>query len=119
MMIYTILGQLAYLNDHDGANRTNKFGGAALKKQMTDLVAWQLKNKQPITKPCYIKFYWYYSSKHDFDNIRFAAKYVLDGMVKAGILKNDSQKYVLGFRGDIFIPVAKGDEKVKVEVTER
>lgn len=117
-MNYTIKGQLADLNKHDEVNRSNKFAGAKLKKDMTNLVAWQLKGKLKITKPCMISFHWFYSTAHDFDNLRFACKYILDGMVKAGVLKNDNQKWVLGFNGDYFIKVPKGEEKVVVEVEE-
>jgi Holliday junction resolvase RusA-like endonuclease len=114
----TIQGQLAALNEHDSSNRGNKFGGAALKRTMTDMVAWQCKTSPKITHPCVITFHWFYSSRHDFDNIRFAAKYVLDGMVKAGVLPNDNQTWVLGFGGDFFIKVPKGNEKVEVEIEE-
>jgi len=115
---FTVKGQLADLNKHDGANRSNKFVGAKLKKDMTDIVAWQVKSKPPVENPCIITFHWYYSSKHDFDNIRFSCKYILDGMVKAGVLKNDNQKWVLGFGGDNFIKVNKGQEKVIIEAEE-
>ncbi len=114
----TIHGALATLNQHDNANRSNRFAGAKLKKEQTDLVAWQVKKYPPITKPCILTFHWYYSGKFDFDNIRFACKYIQDGMVKAGVLQDDSQKYVLGYGGDYFIKVTKGDEKVVVEVEE-
>jgi Holliday junction resolvase RusA-like endonuclease len=117
-MRLVVKGQLADLNKHDQANRNNKFGGAALKKEQTDLVAWQLKGKPKITRPCTLEFVWYYSGRFDFDNIRFACKYVLDGMVKAGILPNDNQKWVLGFDGDTFIKVPKGQEKVEIFVSE-
>lgn len=115
-MKYVINGQLAYLNQHDNANRANRFAGAKLKKDMTELVAWQVKGKPPITEPCYITFHWRYSSRHDFDNQRFACKYVLDGMIKAGILPNDNQNWILGFKGDYFTKVNKGEEGVTVEV---
>lgn len=116
-MRYVIDGKLAYLNDHDASNRGNKFMGAKLKKEMTEMVAWQLAGKPKITQPCYIAFNWRYASKHDFDNIRFAAKYVLDGMVKAGVLENDSQKFVLGFKGDTFTRVPPEEVGVDVTVT--
>lgn len=73
---------------------------------------------KPITQPVKIGFHWFYSSKHDFDNIRFAAKYVLDGMVHAGVLPNDNQTWVRGFLGDEFYKVPKGQEKVIVEIHE-
>ena len=84
---------------------------------MTDLVAWQLKGQEHVVAPCVISFHWYYSTKHDFDNIAFAKKYVLDGMVKAGILLDDSQKWVLGFR-DTFIRCDSGKEKIIIYVEE-
>jgi len=117
-MIYTVKGQLATLNDHDKANRANKFAGAKLKKDMTDLVVWQMKGKKRVTSPCVLSFSWFISGKHDYDNICFARKYILDGMVKAGVLENDSPKYVIGFGGDTFIKVSKGEEKVIIDVEE-
>jgi Holliday junction resolvase RusA-like endonuclease len=117
-MKYTINGVLADLNKHDNANRSNRFGGAALKKEQTDFVAWQLKGKKKITNPCTIEFTWYFSGRFDFDNICFARKYLLDGMVKAGVLVDDNQKWVLGFDGDRFIKVVKGKEKVVMIVSQ-
>lgn len=117
-MIYNIKGNLAKLNEHDNANRSNRFGGAALKKRMNEMVMASLVNAKPITKPCIITFNWLYSGKHDFDNIRFGAKYVLDGMQKAGVLPNDNQKWVLGFGGDFFTKVEPGEEGVIVDVEE-
>jgi hypothetical protein len=111
----TIKGSLATLNDHDSANRANKFVGAKLKQEMTDFVAYQVKRMKKIDEPVFITFHWFISSRHDFDNVRFAAKYILDGLVKAGKLPNDNQKWVLGFHGDYFIKVPKGQEKVVVQ----
>lgn len=115
-MQYTVLGVLPTLNDHDKANRVNRFAGAKLKKEATELVYYQLLNKPKVSKPCFITFHWYISSRADPDNIRIGAKYLLDGMVKAGILQDDNQKHILGFKGDYFYKVAKGDEKVVVGV---
>lgn len=111
-----IKGNLAKLNEHDAANRANKFGGAALKSRMTTLVSKQVTTVEPITSPCKIGFTWLYSSRHDFDNIRFAAKYVLDGLVKAGVLPNDNQNWVKGFLYDKFTKVEKGNEGVIVRL---
>lgn len=118
MKTYVIMGNLAKLNEHDNANRSNRFGGAALKKRMNELVIEALEGAEPVTKPCMIGFKWFYSGKHDFDNIRFGAKYVLDGMQKAGVLPNDNQNWVKGFTGDTFIKVDKGQEAVVVKVEE-
>lgn len=113
-----IRGKLATLNEHDKANRANKFGGASLKKVMTDLVAIQCSKLDDISGECVVTFHWFYSSKHDFDNIRFGAKYILDGLIKSGKLPNDNQKYIVGFGGDYFTKVPAGKEKVIVEIEE-
>lgn len=114
-MTIVISGQLATLNEHDAANRNNKFGGAKLKKEMTELVQWQVKKHKPIKSAGIYNFTWLISSKHDPDNIAFAKKYILDGLVKAGTIPNDTQKYVLGF-SDSFIKVDKGKEKVVINI---
>lgn len=114
-----IVGNLAKLNDHDAANRSNKFVGAKLKHSMTALVVDQVKDcPWQVSGPCRVKFTWYVSGRHDYDNVRFAAKYVLDGLVTAGILVDDSPKWVVGFDGDDFIKVDKGTEGVLVEIEE-
>lgn len=115
---YTVKGVLATLNDHDKANRANRFVGAKMKKDNTEYVMYQLLNKKKITKPCILTFNWLVSSKCDFDNICFARKYILDGMIKAGILPDDNQNWVKGFGGDYFTKVNKGEEKIIIEVEE-
>lgn len=118
-LVLLIKGNLAKLNDHDSANRSNKFVGAKLKHTMTDLVVEQVKDcPYQVSKPCRVKFTWYVSGRHDYDNVRFATKYVLDGLVQAGVLVDDSPKWVIGFDGDDFIKVDHGAEGVLVEITE-
>lgn len=109
--------QLATLNDHDSANRTNKFLGAKLKQEQTELVALYARRHPKLDKPVFVEFEWHYSGKHDLDNIAFGKKYVLDGLVKAGVLKNDDQKHVIGFN-DQFEKVEKGKEAVHVNLVE-
>ena len=113
-----IHGQLATLNEHDKANRSNRFVGAKLKKEMTQLVAIQCGKLEPIDGECVITCNWFYSSRHDLDNLRFGIKYILDGMVASGKLPDDNQKFIVGFGGDYFTKVAKGEEKVVVEISE-
>lgn len=114
----TVHGRLATLNEHDSANRSNKVVGAKLKKQMTELVALQCSKLKPISGECIITCHWFYSTRHDFDNVRFGVKYILDGLVTSGKLPDDNQKYIVGFGGDYFTKVDKGDERVIVEISE-
>ena len=85
----------------------NRFAGGAVKKSETEYVAWSCK-KQPLEKitcfPVYISFHWYCKNeKKDLDNVAFSKKFVLDGMVMAGVLPNDSRKYVAGFRDNFHL----------------
>lgn len=109
--------QLSTLNDHDAANRANKFLGAKLKQEQTHLVSLYCKRHPKVTGPVFIEYEWHYSGKHDLDNIAFAKKYVNDGLVKAGVLANDDQKHVVGFN-DQFEKVEKGQEAVYVTLVE-
>lgn len=105
-----------YLNDYTNANRGNRYGGGSIKKKDTDAVVAQIVSPKKMEVPVLVTFNWLYSTGHDFDNIRFAAKFVLDGLVKAGVLENDNQTWVKGFGGDYFTKVEPGEEGVIVEL---
>lgn len=88
------------LNDYTKANRGNKYSGNELKQTYTDYVIWECKSQKikPIDGKAKINFTWHeQNGKRDPDNICFAKKFILDGLVKAGALKNDTQKYIKGF----------------------
>lgn len=110
-----IIGELAKLNEHDNANRINRFVGAKLKKDMTETVSLQASPLKPITKPAIMRFHWYISSKHDPDNVAFAKKYILDGLIHAQKLPNDNQQWIHGF-SDSFHRISKGNEKIIIDI---
>jgi hypothetical protein len=93
------------LNKYTNANRGNKFGGAKIKKDETDIVYWHARGVK-IPTPAKITFIWYYAKTRgkliDPDNICFAKKQILDGLVKAGALPDDTHEYIKGFE-DKFI----------------
>lgn len=69
-----------------------------MKKEWTDLAATYFKKHTIIDEPVFIQFVWIEkNSRRDPDNIIFAKKFILDGMVAAGILPNDNQKWISGF----------------------
>jgi len=50
------------------------------------------------TGPVTVDFYWYEpSARRDRDNVAAAKKFVLDGLVTAGVLPGDGPKVVVGF----------------------
>ena len=41
-----------------------------------------------------VHFEWHVTGIHDPDNIDFARKFILDGLVMANVLQDDSQQYI-------------------------
>lgn len=87
---------LCTLNDYTNANRTNKYVGAKIKKNETLYCEICSRNqlKPVLSYPIDISIQWYQNGRKDPDNISFGVKFILDGMVKAGIIENDGQKQI-------------------------
>ena len=96
MVELTYNGRLPSANDLIQINRVNRFKGASLKKKYTQELAdvfgtqTQVRFKGHVT--CYVNFY-EDSMRRDDDNVISGLKYVMDGLVTAGIIKDDSPKY--------------------------
>ncbi len=97
--------RLPSYNEYSKANRTNKYAGATMKKNI-EMEIWvyileQLKDIK-ITKPVFITFTWVEENrKRDLDNICFAKKFILDALQKSGVIENDNSRHVTGFT-DLF-----------------
>lgn len=99
------------LNNYINAERRNRYIGAKIKKDETE-VAIEYFEGLEIPTPCKVHFTWFQSNKRkDLDNIAFAKKFILDGAVKAGAIANDSQKYIVGFTDEL-----RYDDREYVEV---
>lgn len=108
------------LNEHDNANRANRFGGANMKKKATNLCAIYVRNAMnqgfEITKqPANFEITWFAENRRkDKDNIAFAVKYIFDGMIDAGLLENDGWKQIGNWEN-----VFETDKKFpRVEITQ-
>lgn len=89
------------LNEYINAERRNKFIAAHMKHKWTGIVADLLEDYPKITKPVRLQFTWIeFNSRRDPDNIIFAKKFILDGMVEAGVLPKDTQEWIRGIRED-------------------
>lgn len=98
-----------YLNDYIDSERTNRIIASSIKKKLTNIVIKQCLYAN-CNKPKYkvdMTFRWHVKGRHDSDNIAFAKKYVLDGMVKAGVLENDNPKWVRHLKDYIYHDVKK------------
>ncbi|MGI6079167.1 MAG: Holliday junction resolvase [Fastidiosipilaceae bacterium] len=88
---FIIPGQLPGLNEIIEADRSNKYSGAKMKKKNTEDIVWIIKaNKIPKHDRIGLRIAFYELSKRrDKDNIMAGQKFILDGLVMAGIIKND------------------------------
>lgn len=94
---FTFRGRFPSLNEYIDAERGIRYKAAAIKRKYTDLVAEAACNMPAFLDPVYVTFDWYERDhRRDPDNIRFAAKFILDGLVKAGVIKNDTQRWICG-----------------------
>lgn len=96
-MRYTIAGRLPGLNEVIAVAQRNRYGYGAFKKKETARCAWATVGRIPkITKPIHIEIWWYEpNTRRDIDNICGGGqKFILDGLVEAGKLPNDDQKWV-------------------------
>ena len=114
-----IQGTLPNLNQYVLACRSNKFAGSKMKKDTEALITLYIKTqlKTQIKGSVNLSFKWYEPNKRrDLDNIAFAKKFILDALVKNGILENDNWQYVKGFTDEFFID--KENPRVEVEINE-
>ena len=101
MINFIIPGELCDLNHFIAANNANRYKAALIKKAETYRVASEIRAaKVPkITSPMVEMICTWYTKdrKKDSDNIMFATKFLMDGMVMAKILPNDTRAYTGSF----------------------
>ena len=119
MKTLTIYGQLTDFNKHEKAARGHWRTAAKIKKAETNRVAKEcllIENKHEELKyPIDLNFYWYCKDKKiDKDNLAFAKKYILDGMVAAGVIPNDTWEYIGDF-SDIFL-IDKLNPRIVIQI---
>lgn len=104
------------LNGYVDICRRNRYQSAAYKKKIEYEIGYYLHGLPKLNNPVKIDFLWVEENRRrDLDNIAFAKKFILDALVSAGVLRNDSQKYVRGFSDS----VQQGKEnKVILTITE-
>lgn len=94
---FTDQGTLPGRNEAEYAARSHWSKGSKLKREYTDDVHWQLKIQhiKPVQGKAVLTITFYEKdNRRDADNIYGGLKYLLDGMVQAGIVKDDTRQYV-------------------------
>lgn len=113
-----VKGELTDLNKFITAERRNRYDGARVKKENTDFVIWQTKGLEKITHyPLHVHIVWYTKNERiDPDNIAFAKKFILDALVKNGVIRDDSRKYIKGFSDDFGV---SDNPRIEISLTHR
>lgn len=114
-----IPGELPDLNNEINAAKAHWANYASHKDYWTNYIAQVIREQKiPVLKtPIKPKYIWYTKDlRKDTDNISATGrKYILDGMKQAGIIPNDSRRYVSGTRGDEYF-VDKMHPRVEIEI---
>lgn len=113
-----IKGELTDLNAYIKALNSHRYAGSSIKREETNRIYYDAK-KQCLTEitayPVKLKMAWYCrDNRKDIDNVAFAKKFILDGLVAARVLENDSRRFVSGFTDEFFID--KKNPRVEVEI---
>lgn len=96
---FQIPARLPSLNEMIAANRRNKYAGAKLKRETEEMIAAYITKSRitPVAMPCIVHMVFNEPTrKRDADNVESAKKFILDALVKSGILPGDSPRHVVG-----------------------
>lgn len=109
------------LNEYVNTERGNRYGGAGLKRNNTQLCAVYCRAAMnqgfKFDNPSVVHCTWYMKNKRkDPDNIAFAIKFILDGMMKVGLIKNDNWEMIKGLKHDFVVD--KEHPRVEIELEE-
>lgn len=119
-MKFSIMGTLPGLNELTNAARSHWAAGHKQKREATDLCRFWVNaaRLKPIERPVKIHFDWFEPNmRRDPDNVRVGSKYVLDSLVEAEILPNDSRKWIVGL-SDTFHEADKLNPRIEITIEE-
>ena len=118
--VLVIRERMPGLNAYIDAERGHRYQASKLKKHWTEIVAFQARRQglqsvrhYPVTVRCD----WYEENRRrDVDNVRFAIKFVLDGLQAAGVIESDGQRHVAGLEDGFYVD--SDDPRVVVTIVE-
>lgn len=91
--------------------RRSKYASSSEKKKWTQDIAILSSELKPYNDMVWLKFEWkVFNQKRDPDNIAAAAKFILDGLVAAGVIQDDSLKYIGSPVLHYYSKAKKGDD---------
>lgn len=115
-MKFEIPGSLPGMNEIIEAAKSHFGAYAKMKEEHTTAITW-LAKKLPAYKRVVLVITWYEPDRRrDPDNIMAGQKFIMDGLVMAGVIPNDSQRHIKGIlhRFD----VDKKNPRIEVEIAD-
>ena len=118
MQTFWIPGVCPGMNEIIAASKSghgNRNAYSRMKKEVMGkiYIAIKAKDIKPM-KSAHIEIQWHERNKRrDADNISAGKKFICDALVEAGVLKNDTWKYIDGFT-ETFYTSRKGEDGVVV-----
>ena len=109
------------LNEYIDSERSSRMHAANIKKQQTNSVYYLTRSQKFKLDPKKydVIFTWFKpDNKKDHDNIAFAKKFILDGIVKAGVLPNDNPKYIGNFQDKFVLDKTRPYVSCQIEFIE-
>ena len=107
MVTLIIKERLIGLNEYINACRRNRYFSNELKQATEAKITAYIKEQLDgvhIHEPVRLSFRWYEENrKRDIDNIAMAKKFILDALVKSGVLVDDGMRWVKGFTDEFFL----------------
>ena len=109
--------RLPGMNEIIDANRESRYAGATQKATYTLLARNAGQNAEPVIGRVDVVCTWYCKDRRrDPDNVSAGIKFVLDGLIQAGVLQNDGWKQIRSIRHEF--SVDKQRPRVEVELKE-
>lgn len=115
---FEVPGRLPGANEYTAACRSNARAGGRMKRDAQERVCWAIRaaHLRPMGKVD-VSFVWIEPDmRRDKDNVRFAAKFILDALVEMQIIKNDGWRHV-GDLSDAYM-VNRDNPRVVVRLEE-
>lgn len=122
MVIYSFPFTLPGCNEYINKCRAHRNAGAGHKKKIERDLMKHIRAQGVIhveDYPVFVDFVWKEkNARRDIDNIAFDKKFILDSLVKCGVIDDDKRKYVRGF-SDGFPDINKMDIGIDVYILTR
>ena len=116
---FTVKGRMAGLNEYTDACKAHWSLGAKMKRNEQEKAMWAIKaaRLKPFERPVSVRILWVEKDMaRDEDNVAFAAKFVMDALVKTGVLPDDGRKWVRSIASEICVD--RDDPRIDVIVSD-